>query len=269
MAIWIGKRPVFVVASCILFATCVWAQGSKSFDSLLASVVIGSFASGSTEALGAAIVNVGTSVLVVARVPFSDGRDRISSFSMREAPRWESISFSCLSAAPSALCVEASLSKVGEAHAKCRCGQRNDKSSSSDCGWVWFKRIMAIFTGVNFATVVLFAPETRFSRVLSIPTETDTSSTAIPDERPGEKVATDTAHEEECTASVVQPVPKRSYLQSLSLWSGTAQDGGILEIFIRPFALIVYPANFFAMISCKSLAFHPCMCAGKMSCATV
>ncbi|KAL6241644.1 hypothetical protein RBB50_011426 [Rhinocladiella similis] len=210
MAIWIGKRPVFVVASCILFATCVWAQGSKSFDSLLASVVIGSFASGSTEALGAAIVN--------------------DLFFLHERGAKMGIYLVFLSLG----------SSIGPL-----CGG----FIIQNCGWVWFKRIMAIFTGVNFATVVLFAPETRFSRVLSIPTETDTSSTAIPDERPGEKVATDTAHEEECTASVVQPVPKRSYLQSLSLWSGTAQDGGILEIFIRPFALIVYPANFFAMIS--------------------
>ena len=58
MAIWLGKRPVFVVATLIFFITNIWAMESKSFNSLLGSVVVGSFASGSTEALGAAIVNV-------------------------------------------------------------------------------------------------------------------------------------------------------------------------------------------------------------------
>lgn len=57
-AIYFGKRPVFLTACFLLFLCCIWAAVAKSFEGLLAATVVGAFAGGATEALGAAIVNV-------------------------------------------------------------------------------------------------------------------------------------------------------------------------------------------------------------------
>ena len=56
-----GKRPVFVFASGLLCACYVWGALATSFESLLWSNIVAAFAGSSTEALGAAIVNVSTS----------------------------------------------------------------------------------------------------------------------------------------------------------------------------------------------------------------
>ena len=53
------KRPVFLVSCVLLFLCSLWGAVAKSFNSLLASNIVGGLAGGSTEALGAAIVNVG------------------------------------------------------------------------------------------------------------------------------------------------------------------------------------------------------------------
>lgn len=42
----------------MLFVCQLWGAYAKSFQSLRASVIVGGFAGGSTEALGAAIINV-------------------------------------------------------------------------------------------------------------------------------------------------------------------------------------------------------------------
>jgi hypothetical protein len=55
-----GKRPVFVVASGLLCACYIWGATATSFESLLWSNVVAAFAGSSTEALGAAMVNVST-----------------------------------------------------------------------------------------------------------------------------------------------------------------------------------------------------------------
>lgn len=64
MANHFGKRPVFVFASALLCACCVWGAMANSFKSLLWSNVVAAFAGSSTEALGAAIVNVSNPVLL-------------------------------------------------------------------------------------------------------------------------------------------------------------------------------------------------------------
>lgn len=58
IANYFGKRPVFVLASALLCTCYVWGALATSFESLLWSNVVAAFAGSSTEALGAAIVNV-------------------------------------------------------------------------------------------------------------------------------------------------------------------------------------------------------------------
>jgi hypothetical protein len=58
LAIYYGKRPVFLVSSALLVASTAWAARATSFESLLAASALTGIAGGSTEAIGGAIVNV-------------------------------------------------------------------------------------------------------------------------------------------------------------------------------------------------------------------
>ena len=58
VANYVGKRSVFVLASGLLCVCGIWGAVATSFNSLLWSNIIAAFAGSSTEALGAAIVNV-------------------------------------------------------------------------------------------------------------------------------------------------------------------------------------------------------------------
>ena len=56
---YLGKRPVFVLASLIFFCAVVGSAVSTDYNTLLACRVLSTVGGSSTEALGAAIINVG------------------------------------------------------------------------------------------------------------------------------------------------------------------------------------------------------------------
>lgn len=58
LANYFGKRPVFVFASLLLCVCYIWGAFAQSFKSLLWSNIVAAFAGSTTEALGAAMVNV-------------------------------------------------------------------------------------------------------------------------------------------------------------------------------------------------------------------
>ncbi len=98
-------------------------------------------------------------------------------------------------------------------------------------------------------------PETRFERVLVM---------AEPEPAGGEPKATPSAAKMDktavSTASLSQHIegegmeadssPKKTYLQHLSLWSGTPSES-FFSIFIRPVFMIGYPAVIWATIGCE------------------
>ena len=55
---YVGKRPVFALASLIFFCAVVGSAVSTNYDTLLACRVLSTVGGSSTEALGAAIINV-------------------------------------------------------------------------------------------------------------------------------------------------------------------------------------------------------------------
>lgn len=58
LANYFGKRPIFVLSLLLFFVCNIWGAMAKGFESLLWSNIIAAFAGSSSEALGAAIVNV-------------------------------------------------------------------------------------------------------------------------------------------------------------------------------------------------------------------
>lgn len=131
-------------------------------------------------------------------------------------------------------------------------------------GWIWTKRVLAILTGINLVTIFLFALETRFFRHTAIPTpdtmsdkmelSTHSGSGYDNESKAGTAVMMNEIVRTETTATQVTGT-RRTYLQSLSPYSSEGKEDGpaLLNIFIRPFALIIYPANFFSIVCCTYL----------------
>lgn len=46
----------------------------------------------------------------------------------------------------------------------------------------------------------------------------------------------------------METIPKKTYVQQLSLWSGTPSDENLLRMFVRPLPMIAYPAVLFAFL---------------------
>lgn len=106
-----------------------------------------------------------------------------------------------------------------------------------------------ILTGINFLSVLFFVPETRYDRNVGISPATTISDTVLPSEDALEKAVSLTGRETPGSPVSEQvQAPKKTYVQELSLWSGTPADTNLLKMFIRPFPLIVYPAVLFAFL---------------------
>lgn len=52
---YFGRRPAFLLASFLLFATTVWQAATHNWHSMVAARILGGFAAAAGEALGAAI----------------------------------------------------------------------------------------------------------------------------------------------------------------------------------------------------------------------
>lgn len=112
--------------------------------------------------------------------------------------------------------------------------------------WIAFGLVM-----INWLVVVFFCPETRYDRtkIPSGPSPTSASSPSPSRSESDEEAATgavEKASEIHTMEMPVQPahdqIPKKTWRQNMSLWSGTPKDTNLLKLFIRPLPLIVYPA---------------------------
>lgn len=96
--------------------------------------------------------------------------------------------------------------------------------------------------------VVLFVPETRFNR------EASGSVTPRQDsKRAGEAdFELQDAKDDPKQASGKANDTRKTILQELNPWSGIDGDVPYLNLYLRPFPLVLYPACAFAALSCKS-----------------
>jgi MFS family permease len=211
VANYFGKRPVFVFASLLLCVAYIWGACAQSFESLLWSNIVAAFAGSSTEALGAAMVN--------------------DLYFLNERASMMAIYMNSISG--------------GNTIGPLICG-----FVVESIGWRWHKWMAVIFTAINFIAVVLFVPETRYDRNMSesLGAESTTLnadlSSSSAEEIGTEKSAARSVKE---ITEAPQQLPKKTYMQELSLWSGVPSDTSLLEMFIRPFPLIAYPAVLFAL----------------------
>ena len=216
IANYIGKRPVFVFACGLLCMGFLWGAVATSFNSLLWSGIVAAFAGSSTEALGASIVN--------------------DLYFLHERGAKMGIYMNFISG--------------GNTLGPLICG-----FVITGLSWRWHKWIAFILTAINFVTVVLFVPETRYYR-----NESQSAGSSTPRTMPSsrEEVAV-RADEEKGVATEVTPhpttaitsppeTPKKTWKQDLSLWSGLAPDTNIFKMFVRPIPMFLYPCVIYSFL---------------------
>ncbi|KAI9700908.1 MAG: hypothetical protein M1820_006669 [Bogoriella megaspora] len=217
LANYFGKRPVFVFNSLLLTVADIWGACATSFRSLLWSNIAAALVGSSTEALGAAMVN--------------------DLYFLHERAGKMSIYMNSISG--------------GNTIGPLICG-----FIVSGASWRWHKWLAAILSGINFLCVLLFVPETRFNREdlgeRSLVVSSETPLPLITVSRMPNPNAKGISHA--AAAPSISPSPeraevlKKTWLQELSLSSGTLRDTRLWQLFIRPFPLIVYPAVVFAFL---------------------
>lgn len=216
VANYFGKRPVFVFALLLLSLCCIWGAVAKSFESLLWSQIVAAFAGSSTEALGAAMVN---------DLYFLHERGNLMGWYMNAIAGGNSIG-------------------------PLICG-----FVTTGIGWRWHKWISFIFAIVNWIVVVLFVPETRYDRseaAISAGAPASSLPASPPPEKHDARDATDSSptmsDASDKEASIIGQLPRKTFIQDLSLFSGTPKNENILILFLRPLPLIAYPAVIFAFL---------------------
>ncbi|RDA85615.1 hypothetical protein CP532_3555, partial [Ophiocordyceps camponoti-leonardi (nom. inval.)] len=125
-------------------------------------------------------------------------------------------------------------------------------------GWEWTFNLVAIFTAVILPAVFLFCPETAFRREPgpvannngSVQQVSWTAKSAA-DESPSPSPSP--AFVVFPTSSAMQPIgdartPKKSFLQSLSLFDGRKTDERYWVLLLRPFPLLMNPAFVWACL---------------------
>jgi MFS family permease len=96
----------------------------------------------------------------------------------------------------------------------------------TDLSWRWHKWIAVIFTTLNFVAIVLFVPETRFRRDGG-KTEQVTAQVEV------EKIiGVDMKSIRRTSDDSVAPVPKKGFVEELSLWSGSPETN-LFKMFLR------------------------------------
>lgn len=227
-AIYLGKRPVFLVSCAIAFFGAIWAAASTSFGSLLGGCIFGAFGGGASEALGAAIIN---------DIYFLHERGSKMS--------WYII-FIAFGSSLGPLCGGYLIEYKG---------------------WAWGKWLSAILLGINLLLIFFFAPETRFRRS-SNPSEglDSIASSASPSEKGDsnkfEHLEVGNRSSAPNQTSIMPP--RKTYLQSLNPWSGVASDSPYWSLMFRPLPLLVYPACLFATLA-YSLALAPTVMVNTVS----
>jgi MFS family permease len=214
MANYFGKRPIFVFASLVLCVCYIWGATAKTFDSLLWSNIVAAAAGSSTEALGAAIVN--------------------DLYFVHERGSKMGVYMNSISG--------------GNTIGPLICG-----FVVHSLGWRWHKWMAVIFTGINFLLVLFFVPETRYDRSSSLNLSANSSSQAMPSSSENisdAEKATEPRTREPLGSPPTEltPIPKKTFTQELSLWSGVPANTNILKMFVRPLPMIVYPSVAFAFL---------------------
>ncbi|KAJ6196890.1 major facilitator superfamily domain-containing protein, partial [Bipolaris maydis] len=119
----------------------------------------------------------------------------------------------------------------------------------SNLSWRWQKWISAIFTGINFLTILCFVPETRYVR------EVGQVNTVLSPSNEKVVIGDEKLPQGSSPRTPLEQLPRKTWKQDLSLWSGVSETN-LVKVFLtfgRPFPMIIYPAAIYAFL-CYSIS---------------
>lgn len=210
-----GRRPVYLVAICIMFASSVWGAAVTSYRSLLASRIIGGIGMAPYEVL--VQCTIGDLYFVHERAT------RIAV--------WNLFLLAGISG-----------------------GSMISGYIIQFDGYRWTFGVCAIFFGVLMLGVIFLVPETAYRRDFHVPIvvkyyrRQDGVHDMLGYEhklQDSEKAATDEHHIESTSGATEK---KHTYLQSLRVFTGRYSHAPIWKIFLRPVVMWFYPAVLWAFL---------------------
>ncbi|KAB5511517.1 serine/threonine kinase 16 [Coniochaeta sp. 2T2.1] len=211
----IGRRPVFVIAICIMFATSIWGAIVSDYNSFLASRIVAGIGMAPYEVL--VQCTIGDLYFVHERAT------RIAVWNL----------FLLTGISGGALIA----------------GQIIERD-----GYKWAFGVCAIFFGVLMFAVIFLVPETAYKRdsvIVILEPDSEEKRAAghmkLAHEHDLHHPREKAVHEQHETATP-DVEKKRTYLQSLRIFTGRYTYAPIWKIFVRPVILLFYPAVFWSFL---------------------
>ncbi|KAB5546798.1 serine/threonine kinase 16 [Coniochaeta sp. 2T2.1] len=211
----IGRRPVFVIAICIMFATSIWGAIVPDYNSFLASRIVAGIGMAPYEVL--VQCTIGDLYFVHERAT------RIAVWNL----------FLLTGISGGALIA----------------GQIIERD-----GYKWAFGVCAIFFGVLMLAVIFLVPETAYKRdsvIVVLEPDSEEKGAAghmkLAHEHDLQYPQEKTVHEQHETAAP-DVEKKHTYLQSLRIFTGRYTYAPIWKIFVRPVILLFYPAVFWSFL---------------------
>ncbi len=200
----IGRRPVYILAILIMFATSIWSASVSGYNSFLASRVV--------SGIGMAPYEILVQCTITDMYFVHERATRIAVWNL----------FLLTGISGGALIA----------------GQIIQYD-----GYKWTFGVCAIFFGILMFGVVFFVPETAYRRdsVIVVPTEESKDGVVhmrLAHENDGEKISEKVSHG---SLSGAQE-KKKTLVQSLAVFTGTYSHAPTWKIFLRPTILLFYPA---------------------------
>lgn len=116
----------------------------------------------------------------------------------------------------------------------------------ADLGWLWLFHLFQIFLVIQFVAMFLFCPETTYNR------ESKYDLDILKDNKVGdaakEKISPTIQHHDDTARSVAVP-PKKTFVQSLAIFSGVYSRDSIFKFLFGPFLTLLNPAACYAIIT--------------------
>ena len=217
-----GKRSVYLLSICLVFASTIWIIFGTSFHSLLGARILYGFGLGAFESLP--IASIGDMFFVSRR--FNTVFYLTNSRQVHQRGTHVTIYtlwiLGCVNTAPI----------IGGYIAL-------------NYGWRMLFKIAAGFVGMSMVLIFSLCPETTYHRPGIL--ETDIRSTNElendGDEKNGETAETSTVPEvsPSSSESAIAEIP-RTWFQELAPFSGRHDPGSFFKFLARPFACFLYPA---------------------------
>ncbi|KAL4912526.1 major facilitator superfamily domain-containing protein [Aspergillus aurantiobrunneus] len=217
-----GKRPVYLVAGMVMFASSVWGAATHGYASFLACRLVGGLGMGPYEVL--VQCTIGDMYFVHERAT------RIAF--------WNLFLVAGISAGP---VVSAYIIQYA--------------------GYRWTFGTCAIFFGVVTVAFFFLAPETAFIRAGDTSSSTPETTSIEPEKAQGARSGAEhvdiervesksqSRHHQSPSVESTPQIQKDSYWWSLRVYNGRYSNASFLKVISRPFVLFLYPPILWAFLT--------------------